>query len=43
MLNFLNLLAETASTNDKLAILESAKNDTDKKTFRIILLFYCIS
>jgi hypothetical protein len=31
MLNFLNLLAETASTNDKLAILESAKNDTNKR------------
>ena len=31
MLNFLNLLAKTASTNDKLAILESAKNDIDKR------------
>lgn len=31
MLNFLNLLAKTASTNDKLAILESAKNDTNKR------------
>ena len=31
MLEFLNLLAATASTNDKLAILQSAKNDTDKR------------
>jgi len=31
MLNLLNLLAETASTNDKLAILESVKNDTDTR------------